>query len=131
VLTRENAGRQEANRESYGVTVSRVRRTVRALAVAMGAAVVAGTAAVLGLSAYLDVEWDPSAAVLLALAAVWIPQALIVFSRGTRRKPLPAADEHADARKRLDHVEDPKDLHSAIYDWLGHGVLLGERGPRR
>lgn len=62
-----------------------MKRIARPLALALAAAVVAGTAVILGVSAYLDIEWDPASAVLLALAAVWLPQALIFTHRGTRR----------------------------------------------
>ncbi|HEX6579228.1 MAG TPA: hypothetical protein VF082_12760 [Jiangellaceae bacterium] len=61
-------------------------RHLQAVALAVAVAVVAGTAIVLGLSAYLDVRWDPAASVLLALAAVWLPQALIFTRRGIRRR---------------------------------------------
>ena len=57
------------------------------MCLALLAAVVAGTVVVLGLSAALDVRWDPRGAVILALAAVWIPQALITAARHGRRRP--------------------------------------------
>ena len=54
------------------------------LFLALTLAVVSGAAVVLGLSAALDVRWDPRGAVILALAAVWIPQALITAARHRR-----------------------------------------------
>lgn len=64
----------------------RRRRLARRLAVAIGAATVAGCAVVLGLSAALDVEWAPGAAVFLALTAVWLPQSVIYAGLRGRRK---------------------------------------------
>lgn len=64
----------------------RTRRLARRLAVAIAFAVVAGTAVVLGLSAALDVDWDPGAAVLVALAAVWVPQWIVFANRRIYRK---------------------------------------------
>ncbi|HEU4425184.1 MAG TPA: hypothetical protein VFR67_21860 [Pilimelia sp.] len=40
----------------------------------------------LGLSAALDVEWAPGAAVFLALTAVWLPQSVIYAGLRGRRK---------------------------------------------
>lgn len=63
------------------------RRNPRVLArvsFAMAVAVVAGTAVVLGLSAALDATWDPRAAVILALAAMWLPQTLLSAARHRR-----------------------------------------------
>ncbi|HEY9413738.1 MAG TPA: hypothetical protein VIQ30_03185 [Pseudonocardia sp.] len=62
----------------------RIRRPLVRMSVALLAAVVAGTALVLGLSAALDVHWDPRGAVILALAAVWIPQTMISAARHRR-----------------------------------------------
>ena len=61
-----------------------IPRPVARVVVALVAAVVAGTAAVLGLSAALDATWDPRGSVFLAIAAVWIPQALISAARRRR-----------------------------------------------
>lgn len=58
---------------------------IRRLAIALAAATVAGTAAVLAGSAVLDAEWDPAAAMTLGLAAVFLPQALIVAALATGR----------------------------------------------
>lgn len=63
---------------------AQVRKSTRRLAVALVAAVVAGTAVVLGLSAALDATWDPRGAIILAISAVWIPQALISAARHRR-----------------------------------------------
>ena len=60
------------------------RTNLRRLAVAMTAAVIAGTVLVLGLSAALDLTWDPRATVILGLAAVWIPQPLLAANRRRR-----------------------------------------------
>ncbi|WFE44257.1 hypothetical protein [Verrucosispora sp. WMMD1129] len=65
--------------------ITRVSRPIARLGVALAVAVVAGVAVVLGLAAALDATWDPRGAVILALAAVWIPQALITAARHRRR----------------------------------------------
>lgn len=51
---------------------------------ALAVALVASVAVVLGTSAALDATWDPRGAVILALAAVWIPQAMITAARYRR-----------------------------------------------
>lgn len=58
---------------------------IRRLAVALAAATVVGTAVILAASAALDAEWDPAAAMTLGLAAVFLPQALIVAALVTGR----------------------------------------------
>jgi len=59
---------------------------IRRLLVAVSAATVAGTAAVLGLAAAADAWLTSSTPVLIGLAAVWIPQALITAHHHTRRE---------------------------------------------
>ncbi|MDP9799367.1 hypothetical protein J2S43_007879 [Catenuloplanes nepalensis] len=46
----------------------------------------AGTAVVLGYAAATEAAWDPRTAVLLALAAVWLPQTLITADRHHRAR---------------------------------------------
>lgn len=60
----------------------------RALAIAFAFAVVAGSSTILGLSAALDLQWTPKSAMLLALAAVWLPQTFVIasFQRRTRQR---------------------------------------------
>ncbi|MDG4809959.1 hypothetical protein O7634_24675 [Micromonospora sp. WMMD1120] len=53
--------------------------------VALLIAVALGVAFVLGLAAMLGLEWDPRGSVIIALAAVWIPQTLITANRYRRR----------------------------------------------
>lgn len=48
------------------------------LLLAAGAALVAGVAAILTATAALDVTWDPAAAVVQAVCAVWLGQYLLV-----------------------------------------------------
>ncbi|WBB73257.1 hypothetical protein O7602_26825 [Micromonospora sp. WMMD1128] len=60
---------------------------IRTVAVAAASALVAGVAATLGLDAAARTWGNPAAALLLALAAVWLPTALtlaIVHTRRTR-----------------------------------------------
>ncbi|MFR9779057.1 hypothetical protein ACL02O_23755 [Micromonospora sp. MS34] len=64
--------------------IQRMPRTVVRVSVALVVAVVAGTVAVLALTAAARAWSDLGAAVLLALAAVWIPQALITAARHRR-----------------------------------------------
>jgi CHASE2 domain-containing sensor protein len=54
--------------------------------VTVSAALVAGVATVLGLAAAADAWLDSATPVLIALAAVWIPQTIIVANRYTRRR---------------------------------------------
>lgn len=65
------------------------RRMVRRLLVALAAALVAGVVAVLSAAAVLDVDFDPQGAVVVALAAVFLPQFLIagVLLQGERPAP--------------------------------------------
>ncbi|MEK8107392.1 hypothetical protein NKG94_23735 [Micromonospora sp. M12] len=51
---------------------------------ALAVALVAGVAFVLGMAAMLGLEWDPSGSVIVAIAAVWIPQTLISAARHRR-----------------------------------------------
>jgi hypothetical protein len=55
--------------------------------IATAAGLVAGVATVLGLAAAADAWLGYSTPVLVALAAVWIPQSVIVAYRYTRRRP--------------------------------------------
>jgi hypothetical protein len=54
--------------------------------IAIAAGLVAGVATVLGLAAAADAWLGYSTPVLVALAAVWIPQSVIVAYRYTRRR---------------------------------------------
>lgn len=54
------------------------------LLIALAVALIAGTAFVLGASATLDATWDSRGAVILALAAFWIPQTLLFAVRSRR-----------------------------------------------
>lgn len=61
--------------------------TARRLLVALAAATVAGVAGVLGIAAAARAWGNPAAAVLLALAAVWLPctlTAALVTTRSAR-----------------------------------------------
>ncbi|MGC4855237.1 hypothetical protein ACLQ24_18040 [Micromonospora sp. DT4] len=53
--------------------------------VALAVALVVGVAFVLGAAATLGLTWDPRCSVIIALAAVWIPQTLIRANRYRRR----------------------------------------------
>lgn len=55
------------------------------LFIALAVAVAVGTAFVLGLAAMLGIDWDPRGSVIIAIAAVWIPQTLITAARYRRR----------------------------------------------
>ena len=77
---RENAARHRA----LSACLSGHVRTATTYGIALGIAVAVGTAVVLGVSAALDATWDPRGSVLLAIAAVWIPQALISAARHRR-----------------------------------------------
>ncbi|WP_416902739.1 hypothetical protein [Micromonospora echinospora] len=59
---------------------------IRRLLVASAVALTAGATAILGLSAALDATWDPEAAVLVALAAVWLPMTLLTTLLITRSR---------------------------------------------
>lgn len=65
--------------------------TVRRLVAAVSAAVVAGTAATLGYAAATDTDpqWDTPSSVMVALAAIWLPQALVILARRTTRTERP------------------------------------------
>ena len=54
------------------------------LMVALAFALVAGVAFVLGMAAMLDLTWDPRGSVIVAVAAVWIPQTLLYANRHRR-----------------------------------------------
>lgn len=62
-------------------------RQIRPLLIAATVGIVAGITAVLALVASTDANWDTEAAVLYALAAVWIPQTLLMAVLFTRMKP--------------------------------------------
>jgi len=51
---------------------------------ALAVALVAGVAFVLGMAAMLGLEWDPRGSVIVAIAAVWIPQSLFAAARHRR-----------------------------------------------
>lgn len=57
------------------------RRHGRQLAVVLAAGLAALVAVILGLSAALDVYWDPHSSVTTALASVWVVQTLTTLSR--------------------------------------------------
>ena len=54
------------------------------LLIALAVALVAGAAFVLGMAAMLGLTWDPRGSVIVAIAAVWIPQTLIYAARHGR-----------------------------------------------
>ncbi|OKI47214.1 hypothetical protein [Micromonospora sp. CB01531] len=58
---------------------------IRRLLLAASAAYVTLAAAILGLSAALDIHWDPQMAVVEAVAAVFLGQYLLVAYLLTRR----------------------------------------------
>lgn len=58
---------------------------IRHLAVAATVAYLALVAATLGLNSALDIHWDPAAAVIEALCAVWLGQSLLIAHLLTRR----------------------------------------------
>lgn len=65
------------------------RRAIRRLLVALAAALVAGVVAVLSAAAVLNVEFDPQGAVVVALAAVFLPQFLIAGVLLQVERPAP------------------------------------------
>ncbi|MFG2056651.1 hypothetical protein ACGFI9_21775 [Micromonospora sp. NPDC048930] len=80
----------------------RLRAGLAGPVVAVGAAAVAGTALVLGMSAVLDLRWDPRAAVGMALAAVWLTQSLVAMHRHLRRRrTAPGRHRRAEAARPL------------------------------
>lgn len=52
--------------------------------VALAVALVVGVAFVLGMAAVLGLTWDPRGSVIVAIAAVWIPQSLFAAARHRR-----------------------------------------------
>lgn len=64
-------------------------RPVRVALVASAAALVAGVAAVLAIAAAVDARADPGAAILLALVAVWLSQAIGALYRTNRPRRTP------------------------------------------
>ncbi|MEU8220926.1 hypothetical protein AB0C47_34860 [Micromonospora taraxaci] len=61
-----------------------ISRPVTQAFVALAIALVAGVAFVLGMAAMLGLAWDPRGSVIVAIAAVWIPQTLIAAARHRR-----------------------------------------------
>jgi hypothetical protein len=58
-------------------TVARTRQARRLLAATLAALAVGATVLALAIAAMDNVRWDPRATVILSLAAMWIPQALL------------------------------------------------------
>lgn len=73
---------------------------IRRLLVASAALVVAGAAGTLALLAAHSTRWDTGATVLLALAAMWIPQVLRGFSR---RYDRPSKCQHIYGTRTVQH----------------------------